>query len=301
MQHSLTTVTIGIPAHNEEGNIGNLLENILHQQLRGAILSEIIVFSDDSTDRTAEIVTSFATRGVRLIESRKRRGKNGAQNTLARETQGDILVLLDADISLVDENVLQHLIQPLLEDDTVGLTSAAVVSLPSRTFFESVIMVSHAFKNALYQNIRQGDNIYTCHGRARAFSAKLFQAIEWPETMPEDAYSFLFCKSQGLRFVFAKNARVWFRSPTTFADHLKQSQRFASGKNALMYAFGRDTVKNAYALPSGIFISTLVAFLFRKPLHMIAYIGVNMATHLLPTGKRSEQSRWEISLSSKKL
>ena len=301
MNNQIQTVTIGILAHNEANNIGNLLENILKQRLIGGVVIEIIVFSDNSQDRTAERVKSFATRGVRLIESTKRVGKNGAQNTLAREAQGDILVLLDADISLVDDNVLEHLIQPVAEDDRVGLTSAAVLSLPARTFFESVIVVSHAFKNALYQDIRHGDNIYICHGRARAFSTKLFKTIEWPETMPEDAYSFLFCKSQGLRFVFAKNAQVWFRSPATFADHLKQSQRFAAGKNALINAFGRDTVKNAYALPFGIFISTLVTFLFRKPLHILAYIVVNIATHILPTGKHSEQSRWEISLSSKKL
>lgn len=301
MNNQMQTVTIGIPAHNEENNIGNLLENVLQQQFVGVTLSEIIVFSDDSTDRTAEIATSFATRGVRLMESEKRLGKNGAQNILAREARGDILVLLDADVLPVDKNVLGHLIQPLLEDDTAGLTSAAVVSLPARTFFESVIVVSHTFKNALYQSIRQGDNIYTCHGRARAFSANLFKTIEWSERMPEDAYSFLFCKSQGLRFIFAKNAQVRFRSPATFADHLKQSQRFAAGKNALVNAFGKDSVTDAYAIPLGIFISTLATFLFRKPMHMIAYIAVNIATHILPTGKRSAQSRWEIAFSSKKL
>lgn len=301
MNNQIQTVTIGIPAHNEENNIGNLLENILKQRLIGGVVIEIIVFSDNSQDRTAEKVKSFATRGVRLIESGGRLGKNGVQNTLAREAQGGILVLLDADISLVDENILQHLIQPLVGDDTVGLTSAAVVSLPARTFFESVIVVSHAFKNALYWNIRRGDNIYICHGRARAFSAKLFKTIEWPERMPEDAYSFLFCKAQGLRFVFTKNAQVWFRSPATFADHLKQSQRFVAGKNALTNAFGKDAVKSAYALPFGLFIPTLAAFLFRRPVHMIAYVIVKIATHMLPAGQRAEQSRWETSLSSKKL
>lgn len=301
MQHPLPTVTIGIPAHNEENNIGNLLENILKQRLTSATLFEIIIFSDDSTDCTAEIVTTFATRNVRLMESKKRLGKNGAQNILAREAQGDIFVLLDADISFANENVLEHLIQPLAEDEAVGLTSAEVVSLPARTFFESIIMVSHAFKNALYKKIRKGNIIYTCHGRARAFSVKLFKTIEWSETMPEDAYSFLFCKSQGLRFVFAKNARVKFRSPATFADHLKQSQRFVSGKSALIRAFSEDIVKREYAIPLGIFASMFVAFLLRNPVHMIAYVLVNMVTHILPTGHRAEQSRWETSLSSKKL
>lgn len=50
------TVTIGIPAYNEEQNIGHLLVNIFNQSTSIAILDEIIIVSDGSTDNTIKAI-----------------------------------------------------------------------------------------------------------------------------------------------------------------------------------------------------------------------------------------------------
>ena len=47
------TVSVGIPAYDEEANIKSLLEAILQQRQENFILKSIIVVSDGSTDRTA--------------------------------------------------------------------------------------------------------------------------------------------------------------------------------------------------------------------------------------------------------
>jgi len=52
----LITVSIGIPAYNEEANIGKLLSSLIKQKEAGFIIKEIIVVSDQSTDKTDEIV-----------------------------------------------------------------------------------------------------------------------------------------------------------------------------------------------------------------------------------------------------
>ena len=46
------TVTIGIPAYNEEANVRNLLVSLLAQKETNFKLQEIIVVSDGSTDKT---------------------------------------------------------------------------------------------------------------------------------------------------------------------------------------------------------------------------------------------------------
>ena len=53
-----TTVpcTVGVFAHNEEANIGQLLEIMLQQELEQVEIREIIVVSSGSTDQTDEIV-----------------------------------------------------------------------------------------------------------------------------------------------------------------------------------------------------------------------------------------------------
>ena len=63
------TVTIGIPAYNEEKNIGRLLKSLSNQKGDDFTLNEIVVLSDGSTDMTNEIVHSQSklNRKVKLL------------------------------------------------------------------------------------------------------------------------------------------------------------------------------------------------------------------------------------------
>ena len=46
------SITIGIPAYNEEANIKYLLKLLLNQKIKNAAIHEVIVVSDGSTDGT---------------------------------------------------------------------------------------------------------------------------------------------------------------------------------------------------------------------------------------------------------
>ena len=48
--------SMGITAHNEEANIGKLLECVIEQDLRTAILTEIIVVISGCTDNTVKLL-----------------------------------------------------------------------------------------------------------------------------------------------------------------------------------------------------------------------------------------------------
>jgi len=67
-------VTVIIAAYNEERDLAQKLENTLALDYPKEKL-EILVTSDCSTDRTDEIVRSFANRGVRLHRQVERHGK----------------------------------------------------------------------------------------------------------------------------------------------------------------------------------------------------------------------------------
>jgi len=66
-------IAIIIPAYNEEENIKNLLDG-----LKGFSRDDIIVIDDGSTDKTAEIVTSY---GVVLLRHKENKGKGMAHRT----------------------------------------------------------------------------------------------------------------------------------------------------------------------------------------------------------------------------
>ncbi|WP_448635958.1 glycosyltransferase [Pedobacter panaciterrae] len=61
-----TRVSILVAARNEETNISNTIDDLLAQNYNKE-LTEIIFIDDHSTDRTAEIIRSYASRGVKLI------------------------------------------------------------------------------------------------------------------------------------------------------------------------------------------------------------------------------------------
>jgi glycosyltransferase involved in cell wall biosynthesis len=96
-------VSILIPARNEEINIGNILQDLQNQEYPDI---EIIVFDDQSEDRTPDIVNEFAVtdKRIRLFRSEGLPegwlGKNFACHSLAKHSKGDYLLFLDADVRI---------------------------------------------------------------------------------------------------------------------------------------------------------------------------------------------------------
>jgi cellulose synthase/poly-beta-1,6-N-acetylglucosamine synthase-like glycosyltransferase len=88
-----------IPAYNEELVIAQKLENSLALRYPAGRL-EILVVSDGSADRTAEIVRGYADRGIRLLDLPENVGKAAAENKAVERVRGDILLFSDANVSL---------------------------------------------------------------------------------------------------------------------------------------------------------------------------------------------------------
>ena len=75
MAIKLTSLSIGIPAYNEEGNITFLVNSILKQKLSGFILKEIIIVCDGCSDKTVSLVKSLKNNKIKLIVNSQRQGK----------------------------------------------------------------------------------------------------------------------------------------------------------------------------------------------------------------------------------
>jgi len=84
------TITVIIPAFNEESSIGPVI-----QKLTGtAVFAEIIVVDDGSTDHTAEIAAQFS---VRIIRHETNKGYGAALKTGIRKARGEKIILIDSD------------------------------------------------------------------------------------------------------------------------------------------------------------------------------------------------------------
>jgi len=111
------TVTVVVAAHNEAASIRGKIENTLELDYPRDKL-EIIVASDASTDTTAEITRSFAHEGVKLVESKERRGKHHLQMMARDISRGEILVFTDATIR-AEPPVLRRMVSHFA-DDKIG-------------------------------------------------------------------------------------------------------------------------------------------------------------------------------------
>jgi len=116
------SVTLIVPAHNEEDVIERKLENVLALDYPPEQL-DVVVTSDASTDATHAIVARFADRGVRLIEC-ERGGKVAAQDRAVRETAGEIVAFGDANVEW-EPGALRELVAPFA-DPAVGMACGHV-------------------------------------------------------------------------------------------------------------------------------------------------------------------------------
>ena len=87
--------SVMIPAWNAERFLAHAIESVLKAGLPPG--SQIEVVDDSSTDRTAEIATSFAPRGVSYYRNEAQAGATGNFNTCLRRASGELVHLLHAD------------------------------------------------------------------------------------------------------------------------------------------------------------------------------------------------------------
>jgi len=118
----LPTVSLIVPAYNEQAVIESKLENALELDYPRDRL-EILVTSDASSDATHEIVERYADRGVRLLVC-PRGGKVAAQDRAVRETTGEIVAFGDANVRWQPE-ALRQLVRPFA-DPRVGMACGYV-------------------------------------------------------------------------------------------------------------------------------------------------------------------------------
>lgn len=301
MKNKKVTVTVGIPAYNEEANIGKLLKSILSQKQDNFVLEKIIVVSDQSTDKTDEIVKSFKDKRIKLVRTRKRSGKALNQNKMVRLSNSDILIIIDADVLPINNRVFNNLIKPFEKSENIGIVGGKVTPLPSTTFFEKILSLSTLFKQEVYESMGTRNNLYLCHGRLRAFSKDFYRTLSWQPTFGEDAFSYLYCVSRGFDFVFQKSAVVKYRLPKNLEEHKKQSTRFLQANSRQSNYFNKELVDKSYYIPRKLIMIYSLKYLAKSPILFISYLSIMVYSSIdLLRGERASHI-WNISTSSKKL
>jgi glycosyltransferase involved in cell wall biosynthesis len=108
-----------VPAYNEAGRIGAVLEPILASSL----VDEVLVVDDGSCDATAEEAGQFPVRVIKLAENR---GKAAALDAGVSAARNDVFLFLDADLVGLRTEHVDQLVRAYVDgelDMVVGVFS----------------------------------------------------------------------------------------------------------------------------------------------------------------------------------
>ncbi len=118
MHSPIRTLSIIIPAYNEERTIHLILDKVRDVQLHHGIAKEVIIVNDGSTDGTAKAMQEYSTAnpgmGIRFIEQPKNMGKGAAIHRGIKEATGEYLIVQDADLEY-DPREYNDLLRPVVE------------------------------------------------------------------------------------------------------------------------------------------------------------------------------------------
>jgi len=105
------SVSVILPTYNESMNIREIV-----RRLNASVenLEEILVMDDNSPDRTGEIASKLPK--VRVVIRKNQKGVGYAINEGIRRAKGDIIVWMDADLSMPPEDV-PRLVSALKDND----------------------------------------------------------------------------------------------------------------------------------------------------------------------------------------
>ena len=213
---ALPHVTIIVAARNEQARIADKLENTLAMEYPGGTFN-ILVASDCSEDATDSIVNGFATRGVSLVRSPERKGKEHAQGLAIKAATGSVLVFTDTATRLRPDAI--RLLVEDFSDPTVGAVSSEdeLVSPDGTVRGEGAYV---RYEMALRRLESRAAGLVGLSGSC--FAVRKEVCARWRSDTPSDITAALLCAQTRLRAISDERVKGAYQD---LKDESKEFQR----------------------------------------------------------------------------
>jgi cellulose synthase/poly-beta-1,6-N-acetylglucosamine synthase-like glycosyltransferase len=215
------SVSIVIPAHNEERSIGNRIRNIL-QTNYPVQKKEIIIASDGSTDSTVHIANEYES--VKVLAFSKKRGRAPVHNDAIAEASGDIIVFSDAETTF-DQDFLWEIVSPF-RDPTVGVVVGNLSYQTQKTSMSQGEGLYWRIEKQIRKQESRLGILSTGTGACMAVRKRLWNNLDPVEDV--DCVTPLQLVLQGYRVVFASGALAYDEPPSSIKEEFKARIRMTS-------------------------------------------------------------------------
>lgn len=275
------TVYIGIPAHNEENNIGSLLESIIMQKGANFTIQAIVVACDGCTDKTAHIVRAYSQKSsvIGIIDDGRRLGQAGRLNEFYRLAQSDIFITFDADTVLADEHVVSEIVRAF-DNNNVAVVGGHDKPVLQNNFIGKSLQTYQMFWREMITQINGGDNVHHHPGCVSAARTDFLKEVTIPlGILANDHFLYFEALKRGYLFKAAQEAVVYFKVPTTLSDYFKQTTRFYDSADNVKAYFG-SWVNAHYDIPWSIKLRAYAVTFFKSPFYLISALMLQVLQRL---------------------
>lgn len=249
--HNFSSVTIIIPAHNEEKYIADAIESALDADFNGK--KQIIIVDDGSKDKTYEIALRYKPK-IEAIKT-EHSGKAASLNKALSFAKNDLVAVVDAD-SIINKDALELMKDEVERENTAAVTG--VVKVKNRRKFICMWIHIEQLYNSLIRLLlsKINANIVTPGPLSMYRKKELLEAGGFSvEGFSEDIDVTIRLIRKGYRIGFAENAVAQTNMPYTPKEFLRQRSRFARG---ILSIFKRHLQLNKAIID----VYTLPLFLF---------------------------------------
>ena len=290
-----TRVSVIIAARNEEDKLDKTIQDILAQKYPKELL-EIIVVDDHSTDRTSQIICSYAAQGVILIKLNEDRALNSYKKKAISEAikiaSGELIVTTDADCRMGTHWL--KTISDCYQQNNFKMISSPVAFFEEKNAFEEMQTLEFLYLIGLGAATIGQKMPSTCNGANLAYRRDVFYEVKGFQGIDDLAsgddelllHKVASLYPQGIGFCKSEDALVFTHAKPDLSAFIQQRKRWASKstryRNKAIVALGVSIwMFNLLILVNGVIGLFDPAFFWLAGLSLLCKFLVEM-TFLIP-------------------
>jgi cellulose synthase/poly-beta-1,6-N-acetylglucosamine synthase-like glycosyltransferase/peptidoglycan/xylan/chitin deacetylase (PgdA/CDA1 family) len=259
------SVTVLIPAHNEESVIVQTVTSVLLSDFKDL---RIIVVNDGSADRTAELLDTNFSREPRVRTIHQvNRGKAAALSVALSQADTEIVVTIDADTE-IESDAISKLVRHF-SDPTVGAV-AGNVKVGNRSRW---LTRWQALEYITSQNMeKRAFDLLNCitvvPGALGAWRKKAIDSAGGitADTVAEDADLTIAIRRLGWRVTYDEEAIAWTEAPEKPGQLIRQRFRWTFGTLQSFWKHGDTLLRPKYGTLGWIALPNIFVFQLVLPL-----------------------------------
>ena len=262
------SVSVVVPTHNEKSIISKRIENLLNSSYPKEKLE--IIFVDDSTDSTSEIITEYSKKNpyIHLLRFNKRMGYSPSLIAGCKVAKGEIIVFAEAS-SFLESDTITNLVRNFRNPEIGAVTGKDMLF----NIKEEMGQLENSYLKLL-DFVRLGesnmDSTVYMKGEAAAVRKSLIQDLDKlnaPGTA-DTAIAF-FVRSKGYRFIFDPDVKFYEYSPSSREGRIKQKTIRAANLIKVIWSFRSLFFKRRYGKFGSIILPFNFAMLVIAPIFIL--------------------------------